>query len=360
MTQLSADLSIQRRDGVDLEFPVATSQTIYGGALTAVNAAGYALPGSDTSGLIFEGVAMGRVDNSLGGNGDKDVVLKRRGLWKMTLGTAISQANVGDNVFLVDDQTVDLAGNVTHDIFCGVIAGYIDSTHAWVDIEPAIRQADVAVHIADTSGAHAASAISIADAGLFTAQTQAEAALQEIYQHIASAQAYLNLPLGAWTEADGTALADFANADDPTPGWHAGDDGFGIRWNNHGTPDPISTSVPIPPDLDDSKNVIVHIAAAKTGATQGDAVTFTVEAFNNAVGAFYDADDDFGGASSAMTGNATAKTVQEVTLTLAAANVAGSPCVLTLTLQPTDGLLGTDDVILLGVWLEYTRKLLTA
>jgi len=109
------------------------------------------------------------------------VVLRRRGLIKATLATAITQANVGDNVFLADDESVDVAANVTNDIFCGVIAGYIDTTHAWIDIEPAIRQADVATHIADASAAHAASAISIADAGGYTAQTTVEAALQEIY-----------------------------------------------------------------------------------------------------------------------------------------------------------------------------------
>ncbi len=39
----------------------------------------------------------------------------------------------------------------------------------------------MATHIADSSAAHAASAVSIADAGTFTAQTQVEAALQELY-----------------------------------------------------------------------------------------------------------------------------------------------------------------------------------
>lgn len=205
-----------------------------------------------------------------------------------------------------------------------------------------------------------AATVSIADAGTFTATATVEAALQEIYQHIQSAQKFLNLPMGAWTEQDGTALADFADGASPTPGWSAGDEGFGIRWNNHANPDPISCSVPIPPDLDDSADVVVHIVAAKVGATVGDAVTFTIEAFFNAVGALYDADADCGGASSAMTGDAATKTVQEETLTIAAANVPAHPAILTLTLQPTDGLLDTDDVILLGVWLEYTGKTLTS
>ena len=181
MTALAQDIAIEYTDGTELAFPVINADILYGGGLICVNAAGYALPGSDTAGLIFQGIATERVDNSLGAVGDKKVTLKRRGLFKMLFGTAISQANIGDNVFVVDDQTVDVAGNVTNDIFCGVIAEYLDTTHAMVDIEPAIRQADVATHIADTSAAHAASAISIADAGGYTAQTTVEAALQEIY-----------------------------------------------------------------------------------------------------------------------------------------------------------------------------------
>ena len=181
MTALTEDKQIELQDGVEKDFPVAATEKIFGGALACVNANGYALEGSDTSGLIFQGIAMDQKDNTDGSDGDLDVVLRRRGLVKAIMGTAITQANVGDNVFLVDDQTVDLTANVTHNIFCGIIAAYIDTTHAWIDIEPAIRQADVATHIADGSAAHAASAISIADAGTFTAQTEVEAALQEIY-----------------------------------------------------------------------------------------------------------------------------------------------------------------------------------
>jgi len=187
MTALTEDKALQKSDGVELDFPMAASEKIFGGALCCVNANGYALEGSDTAGLIFQGIANEQVDNSSGANGDKNVVLRRRGLVLAILDTAITQANVGDNVFLVDDQTVDLVANVTNNIFCGIIAKYVTTTMAWIDIEPAIRQADVATHIADSSAAHAASAISIADAGTFTAQTTVEAALQEMYPHIPAA-----------------------------------------------------------------------------------------------------------------------------------------------------------------------------
>jgi hypothetical protein len=181
-TVLAADKAIQYTEGVELGFPVINADIIYAGALVSVNAAGYAVPGADSAGQIFVGVATERKDNSSGGAGDLSVAVRRRGLFKMTFATAITQANVGDNVFLVDDDSVDLAANVTNKIFCGIIAAYIDSTHAWVDIEPAIKQADVATHIADTSAAHAASAIGLTDAGnhFAAAEDTVEAALQKL------------------------------------------------------------------------------------------------------------------------------------------------------------------------------------
>ena len=241
----------------------------------------------------------------------------------------------------------------------GMVSDTASGSAQGIALEVGADNAHIQVAIWSVKSTTAAT-VTIADAGSFTAQANVETALQEIYQHLLSAQKIINLPLGAWTEQDGTALADFVDGASTTPGWSAGDEGFGIRWNNHANPDPISTSVPIPPDLDETANVVMHILAAKTGATLGDAVTWLVEAFNNIDGALYDADADFGGTSSAMTGDATAKTVQEETLTLAAANISAAPGAITFTLQPTDGTLGTDDVILLGVWLEYTAKLLTS
>ncbi len=358
MTALTADKKTEYTEGVEVAIPVDDGDCIYAGALTCVNAAGYAVEGADTAGLIFMGVAREQADNSSGLDGAINVTVRRRGLFKMTMGTAITQANIGDNVFIVDDQTVDLTANTTNDIFCGIIAGYIDSTHAWIDIEPAIRQADVATHIADASGAHAASAISIADAGSFTAQTEVEAALQEIYQHIETAKGIINIPMPTITDA-GVALAAFADGASPTPGFCVTAKGLGIRWNNHATPTAVGTKVMVPPDADVTANMTLHILAAKTGATVGDATKFTVAAYNNVVDALYDADSDFGGDSSAMTGDATAKTVQHETLTLALANLAAYPAAMELTLKPKDGTLGTDDVIMLAQWIEYKRKLLT-
>lgn len=120
------------------------------------------------------------------------------------------------------------------------------------------------------------------------------------------------------------------------------------------------SSFVVPPDMDITFNATLTIRASKTGATLGDAVTFAVGAFNQVVGALHDADADFGGTTSAMTGNATAKTIQAVTLTLALANLAASPASVTLTIKPTAGTLGTDDLVMHSVRITYQKKLLTA
>ena len=184
MTAATQDIDLQRKDGKILPVQVKATKKIYGGTLVATDATGYALPGADTSGLLFAGIADEQVDNTSGASGALECRVWRSGVFKMAFATPISIADIGANVFIADDNNVDVTANVTNHIFCGVIAGYIDASHAWVDIEPAIEQADVATHIADGSAAHAASAIAITDAGSYTSTTEVEAALQEIYPKI--------------------------------------------------------------------------------------------------------------------------------------------------------------------------------
>lgn len=175
---------------------------------------------------------------------------------------------------------------------------------------------------------------------------------------VGSAQNIIQLPMCSWQRINGIALAVFANGASDVPGYSATAEAMGIRWNNHAAPLAISTQVAIPPDLDATANIVFHALVAKSGATVGDATTLTVAAFNNVPAALYDADADFGGATDAITGDATAKTVTEVTRALALANLNAAPCVLQLQVKPTAGLLGTDDLFILGAWLEYTKKAL--
>lgn len=157
--------------------------------------------------------------------------------------------------------------------------------------------------------------------------------------------------------AAGTPMAAFADNAASAPGITLNNsEAMGIRWNNAASQVAVWTRFTMPLDIDISKDAVLELFASKTGATVGDATTFTVTAFNNAKAALEDADANFGGATSAMTGNATAKTVQRVTLTLAAADLGQPGEPVSLSFKPTDGTLGTDDVILLGMNLRYRAK----
>lgn len=172
------------------------------------------------------------------------------------------------------------------------------------------------------------------------------------------ALAKMAIPLSGAILAAGTPMAAWAdNAGASAPGVTlANSEAYGIRWNNQASQTAVIIGWVLPGDIDTSKDAVLEVIASKVGATVGDATTFTIGIFNNAVGALHDADGNYGGATSAMTGNATSKTVQRVTRTLAAADLGAAGEPVSMSINPTDGTLGTDDVIVHAIVLRYTRK----
>ncbi len=298
----------------------------YKGGLVAPNATGYMLAGGSTNALDCIGVGMHTVDNSAGSEGDKELRYQS-GVHSLgnSSGDPIAEADLPALVFAEDDQTVaktDAIGTLK-------IAGY----GIGLDVDGNVK-------------------VFVSPLVLLVAP---------LLQHIKSAQSHIPIPILAFPEADGTALAAFSDGASPTPGFALVDsEVVGVRWNNHANPDPIGGTIPLPPDLDTTKDLVLHFLASKTGATVGDAVKWTVQVFFLIDGALHDADANAGGDSSAMTGDATAKTVQEETLTIAAADVPTGALAMVVTIQPKDGTLGTDDVVLESAWAEYSRKLLTS
>lgn len=173
-------------------------------------------------------------------------------------------------------------------------------------------------------------------------------------------QQFERVALGSHWLAGGTPLAAFADGASATPGLAVDNsEGVGIRWNNHATPAAIFGSIPSPSDRRPGSNMKLHIIAHKSGATVGDAVTFTCAFFNNVIGALHDADTNYGGATNAMTGNATAKTVQRCTFAMPAADLPAPSdqpdATICYSIKPTDGTLGTDDVTITAIFYEYER-----
>ncbi len=225
---------------------------------------------------------------------------------------------------------------------------------------PAPSPVPVSALLGSTVAGNGAALVGIADAGTFTAQTTVEGAVQEIYQDLKSALATIPLPPQSFYLLTGAPLAVFADGATTVPGSSFdGSKNFGVRWNNDAAPAAIAASFQIPADLDITANATLHIRAAKTGATNnaGNTPTFAVGVLNQVDGALYDADTDFGGTTSAMLPAATAKTIQNVTLTLTAADLAASPASATITIKPTAGTLNTDDLIFVGAYITYQRKL---
>lgn len=160
----------------------------------------------------------------------------------------------------------------------------------------------------------------------------------------------------------GAPLAVFADGASATPGVQITDSkAWGVRWNNHATPTGIACNLHLPTDLDTAYDATLYFDVSKTGATVGDATTFTVAAYLSKAGQLHDADADLGGATGAIVGNLTAKTKSTISRALSSANLVaqlgtGGPGTLALSFGPTAGLLGTDDLILHKAYLEYRRR----
>jgi hydroxyacyl-ACP dehydratase HTD2-like protein with hotdog domain len=91
-----------------LKLPVAAATRIWAGALVSINASGLAVPASTATTQKIAGRAEATVDNLSGLAGDKVIVVSR-GAFKFensASGDAIVQADVGNVVYAVDDQTV--------------------------------------------------------------------------------------------------------------------------------------------------------------------------------------------------------------------------------------------------------------
>ncbi len=96
--------------------------TIYSGALVAVNAAGEAVPASDTAGLKV----VGRAEHSAAENA---TILVRTGCFAYD-GTDMTRADVGATAYVADDQTVSKSGG-TNSIVAGRVFD-VDEDGVWI------------------------------------------------------------------------------------------------------------------------------------------------------------------------------------------------------------------------------------
>ena len=215
----------------------------------------------------------------------------------------------------------------------------------------------VFVNVGDESSANfdeLLAALVLADAGGLITATNVEAALQELAQHQQSAQAFIPIPLMTLREASAFDVGAIAVnggllASDTTPvleGINGATDGCQRLVWAASNGDQVVLQTPLPPDLDTSAAIVLHVRIASGGTT--DPVGFTVDSFFN--------EGDTKVVDTTTTNQTT--TWAEKIATIAAADVPSGAQTLTIGLTPVAHT--TDTLNLSAVWIEYARATLTS
>ncbi len=110
MANLVAVRDTPRREDELVVIPAKAGVKVWTGSLVVVDA-GYIAPGRQAANLYAVGRAESTVDNLLGVNGAVSVTV-RRGIfkWDNDATDAVTQAQVGQDCFVSDDQTVKKTG----------------------------------------------------------------------------------------------------------------------------------------------------------------------------------------------------------------------------------------------------------
>ncbi|WP_043585360.1 hypothetical protein [Geminisphaera colitermitum] len=121
------------RSGTTVNLPVAGATDIYAGNLTALNAAGFAVPASAAAGLRVIGRAEGDALNAAGANSDAFLNVKRGCFRYANSATAaITAAHIGNIAYVENSTTVRTAPGAAPGIPAGRIVA-VDDDGVWID-----------------------------------------------------------------------------------------------------------------------------------------------------------------------------------------------------------------------------------
>lgn len=136
MTALAAERATQRREGKFRNDPAAAAKKFYQGALVCLDASGNATPGATATTLTARGVARYTVDNSSGAAGAVRVESEAGvfGFANSSSTDAITRAEIGDDCYIVDDQTVAKTDGTSTRSKAGRIVDVDSDGTVWVEI----------------------------------------------------------------------------------------------------------------------------------------------------------------------------------------------------------------------------------
>ncbi len=186
-----------------------------------------------------------------------------------------------------------------------------------------------------------AATVSLLDAAGLTPAATVEAAIEEIFKHILSEKQFIGVPLTALIEGDGTNTVGFLGpATTPKLDLANGDTDAAlvVTWAATNV-DPVLFQVALPPNLDVSEDIVVHLRAKMSGAANTPVISADCH-FNE------------GGAKIEADTAALSAAVQNLTITIDAADVPAGAKVLTVELTP--GAHATDAIVLSMLGVTYT------
>lgn len=193
MTATTEDRATDRREGKSRALPVKGSTTIYLGTQVCRDSNGYAVSGADTATLEFVGIAREYVDNSAGGDGDEYIEVWEEGEFDLETQSALTIADVGERIYVKDNQTVGLVAEVTNGIYVGVLSEVDEDGIAWIRIDPHTDELEESMtsHLDGGASKHDATEIDLEDAGDLYLAEDVETGLTEVMTEINTYEAAL-------------------------------------------------------------------------------------------------------------------------------------------------------------------------
>lgn len=134
MTATTVERDTPLKEGVLFTRKVAGTKKILAGTIVALNATGYATPGAVAATLVADGRAEETVDNTDGADGDLNVTV-RKGVFRFANSAdadLITIAEIGDNCYIVDNQTVAKTSDTNARSVAGKIVD-VDAAGVWVE-----------------------------------------------------------------------------------------------------------------------------------------------------------------------------------------------------------------------------------
>jgi hypothetical protein len=134
MTALAQARSTSRKESDKYVLAVGAAQKIFQGALVCRNATGYAVKGSTSTTLKALGMAEALADNTSGADGAITVAY-RSGCFKWAnsaAGDLIAALDIGNDCYIVDDQTVAKTNGGATRSRAGIIDSIDPDGSVWV------------------------------------------------------------------------------------------------------------------------------------------------------------------------------------------------------------------------------------